>query len=157
MAGGRRHSRDDLGFCAKRHHTDGDGGAGGHALGVTVGREGTGVVDGVVGVEVLKLLTRRADEHVAHEQGMVGTGADHANLDTVLGIPLGKTRTTSALGEDNTSDDAHSGITVKDVDEFTGVKIVDGTLAIDFESVWGIGVNVERGRVKENEAHARPS
>lgn len=135
-----------------------DGSRGSHAGGEPIGWELASVVDDEVWLaKVLKLGLRRSDKHVVHEEGVVGTCADDPDLDAVLGIPLRKTRTTSALGEDNTSDNAHSGITVKDVDEFTGVKIVDGTLAIDFESVWGIGVNVERGRVKENEAHARPS
>ena len=43
----------------------------------------TGVVDGVVGVEVLKLLAGRADEHVAHEKRVIGAGANGLHLDPV--------------------------------------------------------------------------
>lgn len=90
---------------------DGHRGGRGHALGVAVGGEGAGIVDGVVGVEVLELLTRRADEHVPHEQGMVGAGADDTDADAVLLVP--------------------AGIAVHDVDAVTGVEVVDGTLAVD--------------------------
>lgn len=90
---------------------DGDGGDRGHTGSVTVGREGTGVVDGVVGVEVLELLTRRADKHVAHEESMVGAGADDTDADTVLLVP--------------------AGVTIDDVDAVTGVEVIDGTLAVD--------------------------
>lgn len=68
---------------------DGHGGGRGHTLSVSVGRELAGVVDGVVGVEVLELLTRRADEHVAHEESMVGAGANNTDADSVLLIPAG--------------------------------------------------------------------
>lgn len=90
---------------------DGDGGDGGHTLSVTVGGESTGVVDGVVGVEVLKLLTRRADKHVAHEESVVGASADDTDANTVLLIP--------------------AGVTVDDVDTVTGVEVIDGTFAVD--------------------------
>lgn len=70
---------------------NGDRSTGGHALGVSVGGECAGIVDGVVRVEVLELLTRRADEHVAHEKGMVGAGADDTDADAVLGVPASVT------------------------------------------------------------------
>jgi len=41
-------------------------------------------------VEVLELLPRGADEHVAHEEGMVGTGADNTNVDPVALVPAGE-------------------------------------------------------------------
>lgn len=62
-------------------------------------------------MEALELLTGRADQHVAHEERMVGTGADNADLDAVLLVP--------------------TGITVNDVDAVAGVEVVDGTLAVD--------------------------
>lgn len=46
---------------------EGHGGGRGHTGGISVGREGTSVVDDIVGMEVFKLFPRRADEHVAHE------------------------------------------------------------------------------------------
>ena len=95
---------------------DGDGGGGGHTLSVTVGREGTGVVDGVVGVEVLELLARRTDEHVAHEEGMVGASADDTDADTVLLVP--------------------SGVTIDDVDAVTSVEVVDSTFAVDLPDLF---------------------
>lgn len=60
---------------------------------------------------MLKLLTRRADEHVSHEQGMVGTRADDTNADAVLLVP--------------------AGIAIDDVDAVTGVQVVDSSFAVD--------------------------
>lgn len=97
---------------------DGNGGGRGHTLGVAVGRERTGVVDHVVGVEVLELLGRRADEHVAHEEGMVGTGADDPDADPVSLIPAGKA--------------------VDDVDAVARVEIVDSAFAVDAPDLNGV-------------------
>jgi len=69
-------------------------------------------------VEVLELLTRGADEHVAHEEGMVSTRADDADLDTVLLVP--------------------AGIAVDDVDAIAGVEVVDGALAVDLPDLLGV-------------------
>ena len=91
---------------------DGHGGAGGHALGESVGGELASIVDDVVGGEVLKLLTRGPDEHVPHEEGVVGASADNAHSDPVLLVPSRKT--------------------VNDVDSVSGVEVVNGTLAVDF-------------------------
>lgn len=91
---------------------DGDRGGRGHALGVAVGGELAGIVDGVVGVEVLKLLAGRADEHVSHEEGMVGASADDTDADSVLFVP--------------------ASIAVNDIDAVAGVEVVDGTLSVDF-------------------------
>lgn len=90
---------------------DGDRCSRGHTLCEAVSRERTGVVDDIVGVEVLELLGCRADQHVTHEQGMVGTGADDTDIDTIALVPAGKT--------------------VNDVDTIPGVEIVDGTLTVD--------------------------
>ena len=90
---------------------DSDGGSRGHTLCEAVSRERSGVVDDIVGVEVLELLGGRADQHVTHEQGMVGTGADDTDIDTVALIPAGKT--------------------VNDVDTIPGVEVVDSTLTVD--------------------------
>jgi hypothetical protein len=62
-------------------------------------------------VEVLKLLTSRADQHVAHEQGVVGASADNADANTVALIP--------------------ASIAVNDIDAVTGVEVVDSTLTVD--------------------------
>lgn len=98
---------------------DGDRRGRRHALGVAVGGEGAGIVDGVVGVEVLELLAGRADEHVAHEEGMVGAGADDADADAVLFIP--------------------AGVAIDDVDAVARVEVVDGALAVDFPDLGGGG------------------
>lgn len=90
---------------------DRDRGSRGHTLCEAVGRERTGIVDGVVGVEVLELLTSRADEHVPHEEGMIGTGADDANAYPVLLIP--------------------ASVSIDDVDAVAGVEVVDSTLTVD--------------------------
>ena len=90
---------------------DRDRGGGGHAGSEAVGRESTGVVDCVVGVEVLELLAARPDEHVAHEESMVGASADNANVDAVALVPAGET--------------------IDNVDAVAGVEVVDSALAVD--------------------------
>lgn len=66
---------------------DCDGGTRGHTLSVSVGWERTSIVDGVIGLEVNELFPWWADEHVAHEESMVGTSADDSDSDSVLLIP----------------------------------------------------------------------
>lgn len=90
---------------------NGDGGWGGHSLGVSVGWERSGVVDGVIWMEVLKILAIWADQHVAHEESVVGTRADDADLDLVLLVP--------------------SCETVDNVDAIPGVEVIDGTLTVN--------------------------
>ncbi len=93
-----------------------DRGGGGHAGGEAVGGELAGVVDDEVGLaKVLELLLGRADEHVVHEERVVGTAANDADLDAVLGVPAGEA--------------------VKDVDVVARVEVVDGTLAVDLKRV----------------------
>ena len=90
---------------------DRDGGGGGHTSGPAVGREGTSVVDHIVGVEVLQLLTAGPDEHVAHEESMVGTGADNSNSNAVLLVPAGET--------------------IDDIDTASCVEVIDSTFSVD--------------------------
>lgn len=90
---------------------DGHGGSRGHTLGEAVGREGTGVVDDIVGVEAAELFPTRADKHVAHEEGMVGTSADDTDADAVSLIPAGKA--------------------INDIDTVAGVEVVNSTLTVD--------------------------
>lgn len=60
-----------------------------HARREAVGRELARVVDGEIGrAKLLELLGRRADEHVVHEEGVVGARRNDADLDAVLGVPL---------------------------------------------------------------------
>ena len=92
------------------------GGGGGHTLSEAVGGERAGVVDDIVGVEVVELLAGRADQHVAHEKSVVGASADNANADTVALIP--------------------AGVTINDIDAVTGVKVVDSTLTVDTPDLW---------------------
>lgn len=88
----------------------------GHTSGETVGRELTSVVDDKVWLaKVLELLARRADQHVVHEEGVVGTSANDSDLDAVLWLPAGKA--------------------VKDVNVLAGVEVVDGTLTVDLKGV----------------------
>ena len=70
---------------------DGDRSSGGHTFGISVGRERTGIVNGVVWVEVLKIFSFRADKHVAHEKSVVGTSADDSDPDPVFLVPSCKT------------------------------------------------------------------
>lgn len=109
---------------------EGNGSRRGHTASIPVGREGTGIVDGVVGLEVLKLFPRRADQHVAHEESMVGTSADDADAYPVALIPAGET--------------------VDNVDAVAGVEVVDGTLTVDAPdlvamSVYSCIIRYEKG------------
>jgi hypothetical protein len=100
---------------------DRDGGGGGHSSGEAVGRESAGIVDCVVGVEVLELLASRPDEHVAHEESMVGASADNANVDAVALVPAGET--------------------IDNVDAVAGVEVVDSALAVDTPDLFGRNVS----------------
>lgn len=82
-----------------------------HAGREPVRREGTGVVNNVVGVEMLQLLPRGADEHVSHEQCMVGSGTDDAHMDSITFIPTCKA--------------------IDNIDPISGVEIVNRTLSVD--------------------------
>jgi len=62
-------------------------------------------------MEALELFSRRANQHVAHEEGVVGAGAHDAHADTVALIPAGES--------------------VNDIDAVPGVEVVDGTLTVD--------------------------
>lgn len=90
---------------------DRNGGRRGHTGGEAVGGEGASVVNHVVRVEVLELLARGPDEHVAHEEGMVGAGADNADVDAIALVPAGEA--------------------IDNVDAVAGVQVVDGTLTVD--------------------------
>ena len=123
------HDRKDALFhltgvlCAKNDHlhtlkVDFYRSGGAHALGETIGRELSSIVDDKIGfAEFLELLLGGTDEHVVHEQGMVGSGTDDADLDAIFGIPAGET--------------------IKDIHEFARVEVVDSTFTIDFEGVCG--------------------
>lgn len=90
---------------------DGDGCSRGHTAGIPVGREGATIVDDIVRMEVLQLLSRRADQHVAHEESVIRAGAHDTDADPVALVP--------------------SCEAVDDVDALAGVEVVDGTLAVD--------------------------
>lgn len=103
-------------FGAKNDHlplgkVDGDRSSRGHAFGEAVCRERSGIVNHVVGMEALEFLGRGADKHVAHEESMVGTGADNADIDAVAFIP--------------------SSEAVDNVDAISGVEVVDGAFSVD--------------------------
>lgn len=95
---------------------EGDGCARSHTLRELVGRERTGVVDSVVGVEVLQLLTGRADKHVAHKQSMVGAGTDNSHANSVPLVP--------------------ASVTINNVDTTPRVEVVDCTLAVDLPNLY---------------------
>lgn len=50
-----------------------------------------------------------------HEEGVVGSGRNNSDLDPVFGIPTGET--------------------VKDIDIFSGVEVVDSSFSVNLESV----------------------
>ena len=66
-----------------------DGGGRGHTGSETVGRELAGIVNNKVGLaKLLELVLGGTDEHVVHEEGVVGSCANDSDLDAVLGVPL---------------------------------------------------------------------
>jgi len=99
---------------------DGHRGGGSHALRPSVGREGSGVVDDIVGVEVRMLLSTGADKHIPHEQGMVSTGTDDANADSVALIPASEA--------------------VDDIDAIPSVQVINSTLSVDSPDLWAHGL-----------------
>ena len=60
---------------------------------------------------MLQLFARWTDEHVPHEEGMIGAGADDAHLDAVLLVPAREA--------------------IDNVDTIPSVEVVNGALAID--------------------------
>ena len=95
-----------------------------------------GIVDNKVGLaKLLELLLGGADEHIVHEESVVGSCADHSDLDAVLGIPLeNETELSSHIRRNRTK--THAGEAIEDVDEVTGVQVVDCTFAVDFKRVF---------------------
>lgn len=83
----------------------------GHTLCEAIGREGTSIVNDIVWVEVLEILARRANEHIPHEKGVVGTRADNPHANSVPLIPACKP--------------------VNHVDAVARVEIVDCALSVD--------------------------
>lgn len=129
-------------LCTENDHfhslkVDFDRGRRGHARRESVGGELTSVVDDKVGLaKVGKLLGCRADQHVVlssssapakptlevvnhlkthHEKCVVGSRGNDSDLDTVLGVPSGKS--------------------VKDIDIVPRVEVVDGSFTVDLKSV----------------------
>jgi hypothetical protein len=104
-------------LCAENDHlfvseVDGDTRRARHTRRVSIGGKGASIVNCVVRVEVLQLFPRRANEHVAHEQGMVGSRRDDSNVDPVTLIPTSKA--------------------IDDIDAVSGVEVVYRTFTIDF-------------------------
>ena len=103
---------------------DGHGCSRRHTGRKSVRRERTSVVNDIVGVKMLQLLPRGADEHVSHEQRMIGSGADDAHVDPITFIPTCKA--------------------IDDVDPISGVEIIDCTLSVDAPDLSvPVGISVE--------------
>lgn len=60
---------------------------------------------------MLKIFTVRSDEHIPHEQSMVGTGADNSDFDLILLVPSCKS--------------------VDDVDTVSGIQVIDSSFSVD--------------------------
>ena len=93
-----------------------DARAAGHLRRQRVRRKLTGVVDHVVGrAELVEFVQRGPDQHVVHEEGVVGAAAQHADLQPAGWIP--------------------AGVAVAHVDLVPRVEVVDGPLAVQQEGV----------------------
>ena len=102
-------TKDDHLFLGK---IDGDAGGAAHASGIAVGWEAAGIVDHIVGVESLQLFSRWSDEHVPHEQSMVGARTNDTHVDSVFLVP--------------------SCIAINNIYSAPGVEVVDSTFTVDF-------------------------
>jgi hypothetical protein len=74
------------------------------------------VVIGSIGEVLLEFFFSRSDEHVRHEKGMIGTGADDSDTDSLFKV--------------------ETSVTVDDVKSLSGVEIVSGEI---FEDSKGAG------------------
>lgn len=63
-------------------------------------------------MEVLQVFSLRSDEHVAHEESMVGTSTDNPDSDAVLLVP--------------------SCEAVDDIDAVSCVQVINSSLSVDF-------------------------
>lgn len=61
---------------------------------------------------MFELFPRWTDEHVSHEQGMVGSGADNSNIDPIALVP--------------------AGITINHINAVSCIQIIDCALPVDF-------------------------
>ena len=62
-------------------------------------------------MEVLQVFSARSDKHIAHEQCMVGSGADDSDIDAVSLVP--------------------SRETVNNINATSCVQVVDGPFSVD--------------------------
>jgi hypothetical protein len=72
-------------------------------------------------MEVLQLLSRWSNQHVAHEESVIGAGAHHSDAYPVALIPSGKS--------------------IDDIDAVPGVEVVNGTLTVDTPDLENLSVN----------------
>ena len=84
---------------------------------------------------MLQLISRRPNQHVAHEESVVGTGADDPHPDPVAHIPAREA--------------------VDDVDAIPGVEVVDGTFTVDPPDLRSISECSDIRRRKAREAFPR--
>lgn len=66
---------------------------------------------------MFKLLSCRSDQHVAHEESMVGTSADNSDAYPVALVPAGKS--------------------INNIDAISGVQVIDSTLTVDTPDLGG--------------------
>jgi hypothetical protein len=62
-------------------------------------------------MEVFKLFPRGSDQHVAHEESMVGASAHHADAYPVALVP--------------------ASVSINDIDAVSGVEVINGTFTVD--------------------------
>ena len=72
-------------------------------------------------MEVLQLVSRRADQHIAHEERMVGASTHNTDAYPVALVPAGES--------------------IDDIDAVPGVEVVNGTLAVDAPDLVSQSVN----------------
>src|SRR5256885_11168058 len=82
-------------LCAENDHlfvgkVNGNARRASHPACISIGGKGSGIIDGIVRVEVLQLFPCWANEHIAHEEGMVSSRRNDSNIDSVTLVPSSK-------------------------------------------------------------------
>ena len=80
---------------------------------------------------------------------MIGSSANDADLDPVLGIPL-LVEKVSTYGSCKKAE-TYPSVTIEDVDVVPGVQVIDSTLTVDLESIyWGRSISFDDRMSRED-------
>lgn len=89
-----------------------------HALGISIGREGSSVINSIIRMEMLEVFPVWSDEHVAHEESVIGPSTNDSNFDSVFLVPSCKP--------------------VDNVDAIPRVQVIDCSLSVNPPDLRGV-------------------